>query len=72
VSPRGTLALRQAAKARAFLDGRDFCLPDDVKALVLPVCAHRVILAGHGAIEERRGTRIEILSELLDTVPVPV
>jgi MoxR-like ATPase len=43
VSPRGSLALLRAARARALVDGRDFILPDDVKALAVPALAHRVI-----------------------------
>jgi MoxR-like ATPase len=43
VSPRGALALTQASQASALLSGRDYVTPDDVKALFLPVCAHRVI-----------------------------
>ncbi|MFB3129645.1 MAG: AAA family ATPase, partial [Lysobacteraceae bacterium] len=44
VSPRGTLMLYRAAQARAFLEGRDFCVPDDIKQLVIPVFAHRVVV----------------------------
>jgi MoxR-like ATPase len=43
VSPRGALALTQACQAGALLKGRDYVIPDDVKELVIPVCAHRVI-----------------------------
>ena len=43
VSPRGALALTQACQAGALLKGRDYVIPDDVKDLVIPVCAHRVI-----------------------------
>src|SRR6202167_6233929 len=43
VSPRGALALTAACQASAMLQGRDYVIPDDVKALVVPVCAHRVI-----------------------------
>ena len=43
VSPRGALALTQACQAAALLKGRDYVIPDDVKELVIPVCAHRVI-----------------------------
>ena len=43
VSPRGTLMLQRAAQARAFLDGRDYCLPDDFKQLAVPVFSHRVV-----------------------------
>lgn len=72
VSPRGALALRQAAKAWALLDGRDYCLPDDVKALTVPVCAHRLIVAGHALEEERRRAAREALEDILETIPVPV
>ena len=44
VSTRGALMLHRAAQARAFLQGRDFCLPDDFKQLVVPVFAHRVVV----------------------------
>jgi MoxR-like ATPase len=43
VSPRGALALTQACQAAALMMGRDYVIPDDVKELVIPVCAHRVI-----------------------------
>ncbi|HBY07083.1 MAG TPA: AAA family ATPase, partial [Chloroflexi bacterium] len=47
-SPRGSLALYRASQARAALQGRDYVLPDDVKALAVPTLAHRIIL-GPGA-----------------------
>jgi MoxR-like ATPase len=43
ISPRGALALTQATQAAAILAGRDYAIPDDVKALFIPCCAHRVI-----------------------------
>ncbi len=43
VSPRGALALTQAAQASAMLEGRDYVTPDDVKGLFIPVCSHRVV-----------------------------
>jgi MoxR-like ATPase len=46
VSPRGSLALLRAARARALADGRDYLLPDDIKELALPALAHRVIVKG--------------------------
>ena len=53
VSPRGSLALLKCAKAYAYLSGRDFCVPDDVKAVAVPVLAHRMILGyGMGGTEE--------------------
>ena len=44
-SPRGSLALRRAAQALAYFEGRDYCIPDDIKRLALPVLAHRVIVS---------------------------
>jgi MoxR-like ATPase len=48
VSPRGTLALVRCVKAYAYLSGRDYCIPDDVKAVAVPVLAHRIISDGYG------------------------
>jgi MoxR-like ATPase len=44
LSPRGALALARAARAYALVDGRDYCVPDDIKAVAVPVIAHRVVL----------------------------
>ena len=44
VSPRGSLALLRAARARALMEGRDFLVPDDLKALIVPALAHRVLM----------------------------
>lgn len=46
VSPRGTVALHRAVQAHAFLEGRDYAIPDDVKFLAAPVLAHRLIVSG--------------------------
>ncbi|MEM7063771.1 MAG: MoxR family ATPase [Cyanobacteria bacterium P01_B01_bin.77] len=64
VSPRGTVALYRAVQALAFLDDRDYVLPDDVKALATAVLAHRVIASGGHKSEP-------IIAQLLDTVAVP-
>ena len=70
VSPRGTLMLHRAAQAWALLEGRRFCLPDDIKRLFVPVCAHRVILrARHG--ESRAESAAHVLESIADLVPVP-
>ena len=66
-SPRGSLALLRTSQARAMMQGRDSVLPDDVKALAVPVLAHRVVV--HSANGERSSK--SIIDELLDTVPVP-
>jgi len=70
VSPRGSLALAQAARATALLVDRDFCTPDDVVANVLPVCAHRIIsrTAMH---EGDTGTARKIMQQVLETVASP-
>src|SRR5260221_10620141 len=54
VSPRGTLMLQRAAQARAFLEGRDFCLPDDFKQLAVAVFSHRVVaIARHASLQKK-------------------
>jgi MoxR-like ATPase len=72
VSVRGGLALRIAAQARSLLHGRDFVLPDDVVALVVPVLAHRLGLARQtsDALEERRAVG-STLKRILGSVPMP-
>ena len=68
VSPRGSLALLRAARARALADGRDFVVPDDVKTLAVPALAHRVLLRGAPGGEVDPGAIVRALS---DSVPVP-
>ncbi len=68
-SPRGSLALYRTAQARATLEGRDYVLPDDIKALAVPTLAHRVIL-GPGA-RLRDLSAQQIVEEILHGVPVP-
>ncbi len=68
-SPRGSLALFRTAQARALLQGRDFVLPDDVKALAEPALAHRSLIsfAGQSRGKDSRAP----IAEILETVPVP-
>lgn len=66
VSPRGTLALLRASQGYAMVEGRDFVTPEDIKAVAVPVLAHRCI-GGEGS--EREKTLM--IRGLLDTVPVP-
>jgi len=70
VSPRGALALTQAAQASALLNGRDYVVPDDVKSLVVPVCAHRVISKSYVQNGDANVTA-RVLRRILDQVPVP-
>jgi MoxR-like ATPase len=73
VSPRGSLALLRAAQARAFVEGRAYCLPDDVKRLVAPVLAHRIVVNQRHASTLRRNEEAElILREIVDSVEVPL
>lgn len=68
VSTRGNLALLRCARAYAYLEGRDYVTPDDVKALAIPVLAHRLVLGyGSGGSETAR----ELIQKLLDATPVP-
>ncbi len=69
-SPRASIALLRAARAMAAAEERDYVIPDDVKALVVPVLAHRVI-ATADAVMSGRAPGV-ILAELLDEVAVPV
>uniref|UniRef100_A0A831X0Q7 MoxR family ATPase n=1 Tax=Thermorudis peleae TaxID=1382356 RepID=A0A831X0Q7_9BACT len=70
VSPRGTLALFHCAQALAAIRGRDFVLPDDVKELVTPVLAHRIILSPEARLRGRDAR--QLLEEIVETVNVPV
>ena len=68
-SPRAAAMLATSARARAALEGRDYVIPDDVKALALPALRHRVILSPAAEIEGRRVD--EALSALVDQVEAP-
>jgi MoxR-like ATPase len=69
-SPRGTLNLFRAAQARAFLEGRDFAVPEDVKLEAVPVLAHRLTLetkARYGGVSKET-----VVRDILAQIPVPV
>ena len=68
-SPRGSLALFRTAQAHALMQGRDYVLPDDVKALAEPVLAHRLIVHPTEQSQDKSGRSTII--KLLETVPVP-
>ncbi|HVS89023.1 MAG TPA: MoxR family ATPase [Candidatus Acidoferrum sp.] len=73
VSPRGTLMLQRAAQARAFLDGRDYCLPDDFKKLAVAVFSHRVVASSrHASLQKKSETTESVIREIVDSVPVPL
>jgi len=69
-SPRGSLALLKLARARAAVDGRDYVLPDDVKAFIGPALTHRLILVPD--LWMKRQAADEVIAAIAQTVPVPV
>lgn len=73
ISVRGGLALKHAAQARALLLGRDFVVPDDIAALVVPVLAHRLSLVRQtsDALEERRTVGV-VLKRIMAAIPSPL
>jgi len=73
VSPRGTLALFRAAQALALGEERTYCIPDDIKRLVVPVFAHRIVVSSRFSSSLRRSEEGEaVLNEILKTVSVPL
>jgi len=70
VSPRGSLFYRRAAQALAYIEGRDYVIPDDVKRLASPLLGHRIILRSGGSQSRAKAERV--IEEILDMVPVPV
>jgi MoxR-like ATPase len=69
LSPRGALGVNRMAKAKAYMDGRDFVIPEDVQAIFSDVCAHRVIIGQ--AAKTQKLTAPDIMAELLSSVPLP-
>ena len=68
VSPRGSLALLRSVKAYAWLSGRNYVIPDDVRALAAPVLAHRILLKhGYG----RSGENQALIEKIIAEIPVP-
>ena len=73
VSPRGTLSLFRAAQALALTEQRSYCLPDDIKRLVVPVFAHRVSVSTRYSSAMRRSEEAEaVLGEIIKTISVPL
>lgn len=71
VSPRATMTIYRAAQAYALTSGRDFCIPDDIKYLVSPVFAHRIVPTGAG-VEKGMEAAHALLGEVLSKTEVPV
>src|SRR5687768_16092401 len=74
VSPRGTLALFRAAQALALTEDRAYCVPDDIKRLVLPVFAHRLVVNSRfsSSLQRRSEEAEAVLREIMKTVSVPL
>jgi MoxR-like ATPase len=73
VSPRGSVMLHRAAQARAIIHGRDYCLPDDFKQLIVPVFAHRVVMNTRYVSTQKKTEQSEaILNEIIEATPVPL
>ena len=69
-SPRASLSLMRASQARAVMEGRDYVVPDDVKALATPVLAHRLVLTSTARL--RSATAEGVVKDVLASVPVPI
>ena len=69
VSPRGTIAITKMAKAQAYLQGRDYVLPADVKEVFADVTRHRIVLGSKARMA--RQTAENVMTEIIRTVPAP-
>jgi MoxR-like ATPase len=73
ISPRGSVMLHRAAQALALVEGRDFCLPDDFKRLIVPVFAHRLVVSTRYASTAKKMDQAEaILNDILESTAVPL
>ena len=70
ISPRGSIALFKAARANAFISGRDFVIPDDIKAMATCVLAHRLIISPKG--KNTYGSAEKLIEQLLTEINVPM
>lgn len=69
ISPRGTIALISMAQARAYIKGRQYVLPEDIRSTFLDVTGHRVLLNARARVNHMSAT--EILTQILEEVPAP-
>jgi MoxR-like ATPase len=73
VSPRGSMSLYRAGQALAFLEGRNYCIPDDFKRLILPVFSHRCVVSSRYISTLKKSDQTEALLEaIIDSTPVPL
>ena len=71
-STRGALALRRAAQSNALIDGRDFCIPEDIRDLAIDVLAHRVAVQSLGGLRRDAEEARWIISGIVDRVAIPL
>ena len=69
VSPRGTLAFMDMSKARAYVQGRNYVLPEDVQAVAVPVLAHRLLLNGKARMSHI--SEADVVEEVVKRVQAP-
>lgn len=69
ISPRGSIDILKMSKANAFLEGRDYVVPSDVKKILVDTASHRVRLSRYAKLENRKSG--QILLSILDQIPVP-
>ena len=69
ISPRGSLALMRASQGKAFLEGRDFVVPNDIKAMVPYVLGHRIYLSTEASLTKTKET---VLQDVIESVSLPV
>ncbi len=69
ISPRGALSVCRMAKAHAFVNGRDYVVPDDIRAIFCDVCAHRIIITQRARLSGHNSQ--SAAKEIIDSVPVP-
>ncbi len=73
VSPRGSMSLYRAGQALAFLEGRNYCIPDDFKRLMLPVFSHRCVVSSRYISTLKKADQTEaILEGIIESTPVPL
>lgn len=72
-SPRGSLYYFRAVQAHAFLRGRDYAIPDDVKLLAVPILSHRILLKSSTVFHENRAEEADrLIRQIVDSAPVPI
>lgn len=72
ISTRGAIALMKSAQACALLDGRDYVMPEDIRKMLVPVIAHRVVLSAEARIGAKGMTAERALTRLVSGIQVPV